>query len=147
LLVVPVHVPSTACADSTPSAVVASNTGSDWRATDRSPVLDVRIIRPNLACSEIRIESGVPFTGLSLSARSLEERKAHANARFGDILMARHRLATRPLPICHNTALRRLVFSHAWPFGNIAAREGAAKFPELAFELGPDSAGAQPKVD
>jgi hypothetical protein len=36
------------------------------------------------------------------------------------------------LPISDNTALRRLVFSQAWPFGNIAARGGAAKFPELA---------------
>jgi hypothetical protein len=65
--------------------------------------------------------------------------KQHAKARFGHILMARQRLATRPLPICHNTALRRLVFSQAWPFGNIAALEGPAKFPELAFEPGPDA--------
>src|SRR6202035_2476735 len=39
------QVPSTACADPTPSAVVASNTASDCRAADRSPfrLFDVRI--------------------------------------------------------------------------------------------------------
>jgi hypothetical protein len=43
--------------------------------------------------------------------------------------------------------MRRLLFSRAWPFGNIAARNGVAKFPEPAFANPEDAAGSQPKVD
>jgi hypothetical protein len=64
---------------------------------------------------------------------SLEDRKTARKRPLADILMARQRLATRPLPICHRTAMRLLLFPQAWPFGNNAALKSAAKFPEMAF--------------
>ena len=85
--VAPVQVPSVAWAETTPSAVVASNIASDWRATDRSPrpAGDVRMAGPEMTCFAIRIESGVPFALISVGkvpGRSQDSTQTLASAMF-----------------------------------------------------------------